>query len=134
MKRNILLTLLLFIGLTSKAQKFYVEKTDNGYEQPIIDKLLSDNFKVTFKKDSADYIIMCIIGKTGMGRASGSIAIVNNKNGNLLVKSKEVTGQTAMWNGYANPKMACMKKIADKYLTDLIKSVAIKNPSIGNNQ
>ena len=73
---------------------------------------------------------MCIISKTGMGRASGSIAIVNNKNGDLLVKSKEVVGQTAMWNGYENPKMACMKKIADKYLTDLIKSIAIKNPSI----
>jgi len=133
MKRYILLTLLLFIGLTSKAQKFYVEKTDNGYEQPIIDKLLSENFKVTLKKDSADYIILCVIGKTGMGRASGSIAIAN-KNGDLLVKSKEVTGQTAMWNGYENPKMACMKKIADKYLTDIIKSIAIKNPSIGNNQ
>ena len=129
MKRNILLTLLLFIGLASKAQKFYVEKTDNGYEQPIIDKLLSDNFKITFKKDSADYIIMCVISKTGMGRASGSIAIVNNKSGDLLVKSKEVTGQTAMWNGYANPKMACMKKIADKYLTELINSGIILNKS-----
>jgi hypothetical protein len=134
MKRNLLIILLLFICLASKAQRIYVEKTDNGYEQPIVDKLLSDNYKITFKKDSADYIIMCIISKTGMGRASGSIAIVNNKNGDLLVKSKEVVGQTAMWNGYENPKMACMKKIADKYLTDLIKSIAIKNPSIGGNQ
>jgi hypothetical protein len=63
---------------------------------------------------------LCVIGKTGMGRASGSIAIANNKNGDLLVKSKEVTGQTAMWNGYSNPKIVCMKKIADKYLTGLI--------------
>lgn len=82
MKKIILITLLLFAGLTSKAQKFYVEKTDDGFEQPIIDKLLADNFKVTFKKDSADYVIMCTIVKTRMQRSSGSIAIVNNKNVN----------------------------------------------------
>ncbi len=125
MKKIILITLLLFAGFTSKAQKLYVEKTDDGYEQPIIDKLLADNFKVTFKKDSADYIIICTIVKTRMNRSSGSIAIVNNKNGKLLVKSKEATGQSAGWHGHFNPPSACMQDIADDYLTGLINSVAM---------
>jgi hypothetical protein len=66
---------------------------------------------------------MSIIGKTGMGRAKGSVAIIDNKTGDLLLKSKEVGGQTAMWNGYANPKMITMKKITDDYLIDMIKKI-----------
>jgi len=118
-----ILAMLLLNIYSTNAQKFYVEKTENGYEQPIIDKLISENCKISFKKDSANYTVMCIIGKTGMGRAKGSVAIIDNKSGDLLVKSKEVTGQTAIWNGYANPKMVAMKKIADDYLIDMIKKV-----------
>ena len=118
-----LLALILLNICSIYAQKFYVEKTVDGYEQPIIDKLISENYKISFKKDSANYTVMCIIGKTGMGRAKGSVAIIDNKSGDLLVKSKEVTGQTAIWNGYANPKMVAMKKIADDYLIDMIKKV-----------
>ncbi|MFY7731978.1 MAG: hypothetical protein ACOVSR_00750 [Bacteroidia bacterium] len=125
MKKTILtlLTLLLLNICSVNAQKFYVEKTDNGYEQPIIDKLISEGYKISFKKDSADYTVMCIIGKTGMGRAKGSVAIIDNKSGDLLIKSKEVGGQTAIWNGYANPKMIAMKKISDDYLIDMIKKI-----------
>ena len=113
---------ILFASICSvKAQKYYVERTSEGFEQPIIDKLILGNYKISFKKDSADYTVMCIIGKTGMGRAKGSVAIIDNKSGYLLVKSKEVNGQTAIWNGYANPKMVAMKKIADDYLIDMIK-------------
>jgi hypothetical protein len=123
-KNLIALTILFFLNICSvNAQKFYVEKTDNGYEQPIIDKLISENYKISFKKDSANYSIMCIVGKTGMGRAKCSVAIIDNKSGDLLFKSKEVGGQTAIWNGYANPKMVAMKKIADNYLIDLIKKI-----------
>ncbi|MFB5946411.1 hypothetical protein [Albibacterium profundi] len=121
-KRLFILTLFLVLGITSVfAQRIYVEKTDNGYEQPIVDKLISEGFQITFKQDSADYIVKCIIGKTGMGRAKGSVAIIDNKSGDLLAKTKEVNGQTAITNGYANPKMVAMKKIADKYLIDLVR-------------
>jgi hypothetical protein len=126
MKKYLLVFVALFIGSSASAQKIYVEKTDGGYEQPILDKLISNNYKITFKKDSADYVIMCIIGSSGIGRSKGSIAIVDNKSGNLLVKSKEVTGQTSAFNGYANTKMLSMKKIADKYLIDLLNSIIKK--------
>lgn len=116
-----LLVVLVSVFSTVSAQKFYVEKTDNGYEQPIIDKLILENYKITFKQDSANYTIKCIIGKTGMGRAKGSVALINNKSGDLIGKTKEINGQTAITNGYANPKMIAMKKIADKYLVKLIK-------------
>src|SRR5580700_7253437 len=114
MKSLFIMLFTVFIAITTKAQRIYVEKTDNGYEQPIIDKLISNGNKLTFKKDSADIVIMCVIGKTGMGRATGSIAIIDNKSGDLLIKSKEATGQTMLFNGYANTKMLSMKKIADK--------------------
>jgi len=120
-KLIVLVVVLASIFSTVSAQKFYVEKTDNGYEQPIIDKLILENYQVNFKQDSADYTIKCIIGKTGMGRAKGSVAIINNKTGGLIGKTKEVNGQTAITNGYANPKMIAMKKIADKYLIKLLK-------------
>jgi len=121
-KRLFILTVFLVFGITSVfSQRIYVEKTDNGYEQPIIDKLISEDYQITFKQDSADYIVKCIIGKTGMGRAKGSVAIIDNKSGDLLAKTKEVNGQTAITNGYANPKMVAMKKIADKYLIDLVR-------------
>jgi hypothetical protein len=121
-KRLFILTVFLIIGITSVfSQRIYVEKTDNGYEQPIIDKLISEGYQITFKQDSADYMVKCIIGKTGMGRAKGSVAIIDNKSGDLLAKTKDVNGQTAITNGYANPKMVAMKKIADKYLIDLVR-------------
>jgi hypothetical protein len=117
----LLVSFLVFTSIITHAQKIFVEKTDGGYEQPIIDKLLSNNYKLTFKKDSADYVIICIIDKTGMGRATGSIVVIDNKTGNLLVKSKEATGQTMLFNGYANTKTLSMQKVADKYLLDCLE-------------
>lgn len=131
MKKLLLIACLIFICLIGKSQtitkKFFVEKTDGGYEQPVLDKLITSNYHITFKKDSADYIVMCVIGNTGMGRAKGSIAIIDNKTGNLIAKSKEMNGQTMAFNGYANPKMLAMKRIADKQLIDLINNLSVKN-------
>ena len=112
--------LLLFVFTSLMAQRIYVEKTSDGYEQPIIDKLISEKYKINFKKENSDYTIMCIIGKTGMGRAKGSVAIIDNNSGDMIAKTKEVNGQTSIANGYANPKMIAMKKIADKYLIQLL--------------
>jgi hypothetical protein len=66
---------------------------------------------------------MPIVGKIGMGGAKCSVALIDNKSGDLLFKTKEVGGQPAIWNGYANPKMVAMKKIAEDYLIDLIKKI-----------
>jgi hypothetical protein len=87
---------------------------------------LKENYKVIFKEDSANYTIKCLIEKTGMGRAKCSIIIINPKTGELLAKSKEVGGQTAMWNGYENPKKKAMDKLAKHDLIDLIKEAERK--------
>ena len=42
----------------------------------------------------------------------------------LSAKTKQAKGQTAITNGYANPKMQAMKKVAKKYLIPLIKKYA----------
>lgn len=126
--RFLILTIFLLIGISSiYSQKFYVEKTDNGFEQPILDELISENYQITFKKENADYTIKCIIAKTGMGRAKGYVAIIDNKTGDLLGKTKLAKGQTAITNGYANPKMQAMKKIAKKYLIPLVKKYKNKS-------
>lgn len=125
-KLFILFTFILFCSISVFSQKLFVEKTDSGYEQPIVNKLIYENYNITFKQDSADYIIKCIIGKTGMGRAKGSVVIIDNKSGDLIGITKEAKGQTSIGNGYANPKMLAMKKIAKKYLIPLLKTKKIK--------
>ena len=107
--------------LSIYSQTYFVEKTVEGFEQPIIDKLLQLNKKITTKSENSEYTIQCLISKTGMGRAKGAIMIVDTKTGNLIVKSKEAHGQTSMLNGYANPKMQAMKKIAENELEELLK-------------
>jgi hypothetical protein len=82
--------------------------------------LLELNKKITSKQENSDYSIQCIISKTGLARAKGSITILETKTGNLLLKSKLVSGQTSIFNGYANPKMITMKKIASDYLENLL--------------
>jgi hypothetical protein len=120
--KSFLTGLILIIGTstTIRAQRFYVEKTSEGYESPIISKLIEKNYKVTLKKDSADYSIICLVEKAGMGRGKASIVIYNNKSGDLIAKSKEVHGQTSAFNGYQNPKIRAMNKIANDYLIDMV--------------
>lgn len=101
--------------------KFYVETTENGFEKPIIDKLSSSNYKITFKKNEADYLIKCTIANAGFGRAKGSVNLINNKSGELVGKTIETTGQTTLFNGYANPKLLAMKKVANKYLIEMLQ-------------
>jgi hypothetical protein len=117
---------MVFACTYAKSQKFYVEKTDGGFEKPIIEALMLKNIKVSFKKDSSDYTLTCMVGKTGMGRSKCSIYVINSVSGDVIAKSKEVNGQTAAWNGYANPSMLAVKRIADKYLLDLIKTLIKK--------
>ena len=62
MKKNLLtLSFLLLMSLTGFSQTFFVEKTDDGFEQPIIDKLLELEKKVTTKENNSDYTIKCLI-------------------------------------------------------------------------
>ncbi len=125
MKKLIVIGVLL-VCFKANAQKFYVEKTDNGYEKAVIEKLLENKYQITFLKDSSNYTVMCLIGKTGMGRATGSLVIVDTKTGQLVEKSKETNGQTAIWNSYANPRMLAVQKASDKYLLSMISDLIKK--------
>jgi len=123
MKSFTLLIFLLLIYLSSNAQKFFSEHTIEGYENPIINKLVKENYKVTFNKDSSYYTVLCFVDNAGKGRGKASIEIVDTKTGDLLSKSKEVNGQITLFNGYTDPKMLAMQKLADSYLIDLIKKL-----------
>ncbi|GAA0561910.1 hypothetical protein [Chitinophaga japonensis] len=115
MKKIILLALILLPG-AAFAQKFYVEKSNNGAEQVVINKLLERNFKVTFRADSADYIIRPnIVGKS-MGRAKGNILIINSKTGSVVASTKEMWGSARITNGFDNPTADALRKICKKYL------------------
>lgn len=120
--KTTLFALLFIVSFFTYSQTYYVEKVEEGFEQPIIDKLLELNKKVTTKQESSDFTIKCLISKTGMGRAKGSVMLLDSKTGDLLSKSKEVNGQASAFNGYANPKMITMKKIASDYLENLLNA------------
>ena len=97
MKTNLLvLSFFLLISLTSFSQTFYIEKTEGGFELPIMDKLLELDKKITAKQEVSDYTIKCMIEKTGMGRATGSVMIFDSKTGELVEKTKKVKGQTSI--------------------------------------
>ncbi|MGN6213958.1 hypothetical protein [Parafilimonas sp.] len=104
---------------------FYVEKTSEGYEQAIIDKLLKLNIIVTTNKETSDYTIKCIISKNGGWGvpAEGSIVILESKTENSLLVSKSAKGMVNMFRGFQNPRFIIMKKIADNYLEDLIEQL-----------
>ncbi|HNW98622.1 MAG TPA: hypothetical protein PKK00_09465 [Bacteroidales bacterium] len=123
MKKILIIALLLFFVKTVSAQTFYVEKTSDGFEQPIIDKLVELNKKITTKQDSSDYTIKCIIQKAAKFSAEGNIEIYETKTGNALQKSKLVKGRTTAFNGYASPKKIVMNIIAKDYLYDLLFEV-----------
>lgn len=104
---------------------FYVEKTSDGCEQAIIDKLLKLNIIVTTNKETSDYIIKCIISKNGGWGvpAKGSIVILESNTENSLLASKSAKGMVNMFKGFQNPHFIIMKKIADDYLEDLIRQL-----------
>lgn len=122
--KNLLVTILFsLVGYLGYSQSFFVEKNIDGFEQPILNKLIELKEEVSINQQSSEYTIQCTVTTSGMGRAKGFISIFDNKTGKLLVKSKTVTGQTSAFNGYASPKMNVMKKIAKNYLETLVKEV-----------
>ena len=107
---------------------FYVEKTKEGYEQPIIDKLLKLKKVVSTKQEISDYTIKCIISKNGGWGvpAQGSIMIIETKSGNSIVSSKTAKAMVNMFRGFQDPKFLIMREIAKDYLPDLLIELKIK--------
>lgn len=66
MKKLIFISFFLMISAQTFCQiSYYVEKTEEGFEQPIIDKLMELGLKVTTKQENSTYTIKCLISKTG---------------------------------------------------------------------
>ncbi len=104
------------------SDSFYVEKTSEGYEQAIIDKLLKLKRILATKQEMSSYTIKCIISKNGGWGvpAEGSIVILETKTGRSLLASKSAKGMVSMFRGFQNPRFIIMNKIASDYLSDLL--------------
>lgn len=125
-KKILVFVFLIFFTNSLFSQTFFVEKNPDGFEQPILDRLIELNRKVSLSQQTSDYTIQCTVTNSGMGRAKGFITIYDSRSGLLLLKSEKAHGQTSAFNGYASPKMNVMKKIAKKDLEDLLTQVKNK--------
>ena len=125
MKAILSLFFLLVVGSVASAQTFYVEKTLEGYEQPIIEKLLALNKKTTTEPKTSDYTIICIITERGgpHKRARGYVKILDTKTGNMLARSEESKGVSSAFNGMENPRLNLMERQAKNYLENLLSEL-----------
>ncbi len=124
MKKIAITPFLILAFYITNAQRFFVDKTSDGYESAIINRLIEKNHKVTNIKDSADYIITCMYGKTGIGTAKAYITI-SNKKGDIIAKSKEVKSNSNAFNGYESSSKRAVEKIAKDYLDDMVEKLRI---------
>lgn len=114
-----LLLPMLFLGSISYAQTYFV-KPNETFEKPIMSKMMELNQKITTKQDSSTYTVECVVSKSGFGKASAYIIITETKSGNVITKSEEEKGATSAFNGYANPCMVAMEKVAKKDLANCL--------------
>ncbi len=122
MKKIVITIFLLTTTFLTNAQTqttYYVE-SNQGFEQPVLDKLTEFGKSITTKQETSTYTIKCLTTKTGMGRAKGSIIIANSKSGVILAQSPQEKGQTSAFNGYANPQLIAIKKAASEHLATLL--------------
>jgi hypothetical protein len=134
----IILFFTLYSSVPAYTQTFYVEKTDDGYEQPILDKLIELKKAVTSKPESSNYTIQCVISrKPAYGHAGeGYIIILDTQSGNMVVKSESASGMVNMFRGFKNPKWVIMEKVAKKHLEktlEQLKSIPINTNDVTQN-
>ena len=124
-KSSIILFLLLFTNLISYAQSFFVEKTEGGYEQPILNKLIELKKEITNKKESSKFTIQCIVSrKPAYGQpGEGYVIILDTKNGTLVTKSESAQGMINMFRGFKNPNWVIMEKVAKKHLEKTLEQL-----------
>lgn len=119
MKRLILTTSLLTLFVYKAiAQTFFIEKTKDGYEQPILDKLIELNKNTRSKPENSDYTIRCIISQKGSWGipTEGYIVIVDSKTEDIILKCRSVKLTNNIFKGFQNPRWLLMARIADNYL------------------
>ena len=141
--KNILTIFSIFISshIISYAQTFYVEKTDEGYEQPILNKLIELKKVITNKQESSKFTIQCVISKKpAYGHAGeGYIIILDTQSGTMVAKSETASGMVNMFRGFKNPKWVIMEKVAKKHLEKTLEQlksnpISTKDVTVNNAQ
>lgn len=122
--------LFVFCAVDSAAQSFFVTPTEKGFEDKIVSKIKYEGYKLADTKESADYIVDCLVdGQYNAWKIGsmfhGYVKISDAKIGEEVARTKEVGKSPAAVNGYqAGPRI--MAVIADKYLKkELDKVVSI---------
>lgn len=122
------LTLILFASsLSARAQKFYVEPTEKGFEKDIVSKMRYDGYALTESQADADYKVECLVdGKYNAWAIKkmfhGYVRISDSKTGSEVARTKEVGKSPSAYNGFqAGP--AIMSKIAKSELKKALDSV-----------
>jgi hypothetical protein len=130
-----IISLITYFSSVCYSQSFFVEKTDDGYEQPILDKLIQLKKDVTSKPESSNYTIQCVISKKpAYGHAGeGYIIILDTQSGKMVAKSESASGMVNMFRGFKNPKWVIMEKVAKKHLEktlEQLKSIPINTKDV----
>ena len=121
--RKALITLVaLAISSFAFSQAYFV-KGDADVTQSLVGKMIDLNQKVTTQQANADYIIDCsnILSKNGMD-AEGFIMVTEAKTGNIIAKSQSASASISSKDKLEGktPQAKVAKKIADKYLVDML--------------
>lgn len=128
MKRLVIIAICLLCNIIGFAQKIYVPKSEYNYEEPIIEKLKFEGYKLVDKKEDADLIVECLMVKNHeylsfsmKGMYEGYVQILD-KNENVLIKSKIISRSPAATNGF-RPDKNIFSVIAKRYLIDMVNQI-----------
>ncbi|KAA2241673.1 hypothetical protein F0L74_17500 [Chitinophaga agrisoli] len=122
--KKIILLIVLCMPLLARAQRIFVEPNPRGYEQPIINKLIEEKYKVVFKSDSADITIKCMTSAKKKYRAIGYLLAVSPKDGTILGESKRESARSNYYNGLEDPEYRMMRQLANKELKNLLYEIS----------
>jgi hypothetical protein len=123
MKRLILTLSGVFLLLTAKAQKFYIQPTPKKYETKVQEKLSYDGYSLVTSETEADYKIECLIETVSAfnGKYRGYIRVTNLKTGKEAGRTKEITRKATMFRGY-NAADTIFGELSKKELITILKN------------
>src|SRR5688572_18057124 len=122
--KRLLLPSFLFLTLTANAQTFYVEPTEKGFEQSIVDKMKYKSCKLTENKIESDVTVKCVVDErykfwTFGKMFHGYVKFNDTRTGQELARTKQVGKSPIPANGFqAVPRI--MQVIADKHLLPVL--------------
>lgn len=127
--KQILLTLSLgVVFFSSKAQTFYIQPTDKGYEQKVREKMDYDGYKFAKEEKDADYKIECLVQtvSTVNLRYKGYVRVTDIKTGKEVGRTKELSKKATAFRGY-NAANAIFKNLAEDELDEILEKCKSKS-------